>query len=101
MFHLNCELPQPSSKALDSETASLTAEEKRILKQQIQRNSSLVSQYVMRLDLLVNKEKYPRQTDFVCNIRQQLEILMEENDTFREVLWRHEQGSEKTYRKSA
>ena len=93
-FHLSYELPIPVSTALDSSVPDLTAEEMRILRRQIRKNAELVDQYVYRLDLLVNKECYPHRAIFIEKIRRRLELLMEENDTFRKVLWKHYQGQE-------
>ena len=90
-FHLAFELPEAPSKALDHESAGLTAEEIRILKVQIKKNAVLINTYVYRLDLFVNKERYPRCAAFIQKIRRRLELLMEENDTFRKVIWRHYQ----------
>lgn len=89
IFHLGFELPAPVSTALDSESPALTSEEMRILKQQIRKNAVLIDDYVDRLDLFVNKEKYPRRAVFIQKMRRRLELLMEENDTFRQVLWTH------------
>ena len=94
IFHLSYELPSPVSTALDSSVPDLTTEEIRILKQQIRKNADFIDQYVSRLDLLVNKERYPHRAVFIEKIRRRLELLMEENDTFRKVLWKHYQGRE-------
>lgn len=94
LFHLNCDIPDPASKRLDHESVGLTGEEIRIVRQQIRRNSELIDEFVDRLDLLVNKEKYPRRAVFIQKIRRRLELLMEENDTFRGVLWKHYQAQE-------
>lgn len=94
MFHLGFELPEKSSTVLDHESADLTAEEIRILKRQIRQNTAMIDDYVSRLDLFVNKERYPRKAEFLIKIRRRLELLMEENDTFRTVLWRHYQAEE-------
>ena len=91
-FHLSYELPsQPEPAVLDATIPDLTPEEVRILKKQIRGNTRAVEEYVMRLDLLVNKERYPRGAIFIEKIRRRLELLMEENDTFRKVLWKHYQ----------
>ena len=92
IFHLGFELPEPETKHLDHESADLTKEETRILKQQIRKNADLIGTYVSRLDLLVNKERYPHRAAFIQKIRLRLELLMEENDTFRKVLWKHFQS---------
>ncbi len=93
-FHLGYELPEPVSTALDHESQDLTTEEIKILKRQIRKNTFLIDDYVDRLDLFVNKERYPRGAAFIQKIRRRLELLMEENDTFRQVLWKHFQRQE-------
>ena len=92
ILHLSFELPNPEPPLLNAEIPDLTSEEVRILKRQIRGNTCLVEDYVMRLDLLVNKEGYQRGAIFVEKIRRRLELLMEENDTFRKVLWKHYQA---------
>ena len=89
IFHLGFELPQPVSKELNADSDDLTAEELKIIKAQIRKNAVMIDDHVSRLDLFVNKEKYPRRAAFIEKIRERLELLMEENDTFREVLWKH------------
>lgn len=91
IFHLGYELPSKESTVLDHEAPDLTPEEVRILKTQIRKNTLLVDHYISRLDLFVNKERYPKGAVFIHKIRRRLEILMEENDTFRNVLWKHVQ----------
>ncbi|MCM8775560.1 MAG: hypothetical protein NC930_04320 [Candidatus Omnitrophica bacterium] len=91
IFHLAYEIPRPRFKVLDSDIPQLTPEEVRILKDQIRKNSVLIEDYVYRLDLLVNKEGHPYRETFVKKIRERLHLLMEENDTFRQVLWKHVQ----------
>lgn len=94
IFHFGFELPVKVSTELNHESQDLTAEENRILRKQIRQNSVLIDQYVDRLELFVNKEKYPPKAVFIQKIRRRLELLMEENDTFRSVLWRHYQKQE-------
>ncbi|MCB9799533.1 MAG: hypothetical protein H6757_02100 [Candidatus Omnitrophica bacterium] len=89
IFHLGFELPQKEDRRLDHESCRLTPEETRILKRQIRRNSITINEMVARLDLLVNKEKYPHREDFINKLRDRLEVLMDENDTFRRVLQHH------------
>ena len=89
-LHLGFELPQKKEAAtLDAETPEFTPEEIRIVKKQIKSNSQVIHAILLRLDLLVNREKYPHQAAFIGKIREQLFLLMEENDTFRKVLLRH------------
>ncbi len=90
-FHLSFELPKQEPAVLEAYAPDLTSEEVRILKRQIRGNARLVEEYVLRLDLLVNKERYPRGAIFIEQIRRRLALLMEENDTFRKVLWKHYQ----------
>ena len=89
IFHLGFELPERTVDVLAHDSPDLTRGEIRILKDQIRKNSVLIDQYISRLDLLVNKERYPPRAVFIEKIRLRLNVLMEENNTFREVLWRH------------
>ena len=89
ILHLGFELPEPVSKALDHESADLTTEEAKILKQQIRKNAVLIDDHINRLDLLLNKERYPQNAVFIGKIRNRLLLLMDENNTFRKVLWKH------------
>jgi hypothetical protein len=91
IFHLGFELPKPAAASLDWESSDLTSEEVKILKEQIRKNAVFINSEVNRLDLLVNKERYPQQAVFIGKIRARLYLLMEENDTFRKVLWKHYQ----------
>ncbi len=91
MFHLGFELPKPAPPVLDHESVDLTQGEFKILKSQIRKNAVLIDQYIERLDLLVNQEGYPYKELFIERIRGRLFLLMEENDTFRKVLWKHYQ----------
>ena len=94
IFHFGYELPVKVSTELNHESQDLTSEEIKILRKQIRQNSVLIDQYVDRLELFVNKERYPPKAVFLQKIRRRLELLMEENDTFRNVLWRHYQRQE-------
>ena len=94
IFHFGFELPVPVSTELDHENPSLTQEEVRILKCQIRKNTFLINDHVYRLELFVLKERYPRRAVFIEKIRRRLELLMEENDTFRKTLWQHLQSEE-------
>ncbi len=95
-FHLLCEIPEPISREMNSEVCELTPEELRILKAQIRLNSFRIEEDVKRLELYVNKEKIPANETFLLQIRQRLKIAMEENDTFRKVLWNHCQSQDIT-----
>lgn len=98
-FHLGFELPTPPPTILDADSDTLTACEAEIIRRQIQKNSRVIDSYVKRLDLFINQEKYPRREKFIQEIRERMFLLMEENDTFRRLLWRHLQAEEA--RKSA
>lgn len=100
-FHLGFELPLRASRStgsaaapwgLDPERSQLTPDEAGIIKKQIRKNAEVIHSYVQRIDLFVNREKYPKQESFVQKIRERMFLLMEENDTFRRLLWRHLQG---------
>ncbi len=94
ILHLGFELPKPPAVHLDHESSGLTEEEVRIIKKQIRSNRVLIDDHVNRLELFVGKEKYPKRAVFVEQIRRRMELLMEENDTFRAVLWKHFQMEE-------
>jgi hypothetical protein len=89
-FHLGFELPPVPELASDEEV--LTPHEAEIIKRQIRKNADVIDGYVKRIDLFVNQEKYPHREKFVERIRERMFLLMEENDTFRRLLWRHYQG---------
>ena len=59
-----------------------------MIRTQIRRNSALIDGYVRAVELLVNKEKCPVDTNTLLELRKRLSISIEENDTFRRVLWR-------------
>lgn len=89
-FHIGFELPPAPTINADSE--EFTPYEVEIIKRQIRKNAGVIDSYVQRIDLFVNQEKYPRGEAFIQKIRERMFLLMEENDTFRELLWRHLQG---------
>ena len=91
IFHLGYELPKRKTTELNHESATLTDAENKIIKDQIRKNSHSIQEQVERLDLLVNKERYPRNAVFIEKLRRRMYLLMEENDTFRKVLWKHYQ----------
>lgn len=94
IFHFGFELPVPVSTAMNHEAPGLTQEETRIIKKQIRQNAQMADQYVAKLELFVNHEGHSPEAVFVRKIRRRLELLMEENDTFRKVLWAHCQKEE-------
>lgn len=90
VFHLGFELPAPPK--MEENTEELTPTEVQILKEQIRKNAEVINSYVKRIDLFVNRERYPGEELFIQRIRERMFLLMEENDTFRRLLWRHLQG---------
>ncbi len=94
IIHFGVDLPQPKATHLDHEALDLTPEEARIIKEQIRKNARSINEHIERLDLFVNKEKYPHKEAFLNKIRNKLYLLMDENDTFRKVLWKHTQQME-------
>lgn len=91
IFHVGNDLPTPETRELNCESPALTCEETRIIKTQIRKNMVLIDSYIRRIDLFVNQERYPSHVEFVAKLRERLFLLMDENDTFRKVLWRHYQ----------
>ena len=89
MLHFGTELPDPKLQVLDEQRPELTAKEVQILRDQIRKNGRLIDGHLARLDLLVNKERYPQEANFLGKIRHQVDLLMAENDTFRKTLWNH------------
>lgn len=91
-LHLGYELPKPVKRELKENIPQLTEEEQRIITTQIRRNSSVIQGLIRKIDLYMNLEKVPEQESFILEIRSKLALLMQENDTFRKVLWRHFQA---------
>lgn len=89
IFHIGNDLPVAETREMDCESPSLTSEEVRIVKSQIRKNRDLINDYIRRIDLFVNQERYPHGVEFVAKIRARMFLLMDENDTFRKVLWKH------------
>lgn len=69
----------------------LTEKEVNLLKTQIRFNSDWIDRCIKIIDLLVNKEKCPKDANTLLSLRQRLKIMIDESDTFRKVLWRHQQ----------
>lgn len=88
-LHLLYELPKPVNRELKENAPGLTEEEQRIIKTQIRRNSTVIQGLIKKIDLFMNFEKVPEREQFVLEIRSKLELLMQENDTFRKVLCKH------------
>lgn len=90
VFHLGFELPE--RQTLDADTEELTPHETQIIQRQIRKNTAVIDSYIERIHLFVNQEKYPKGEVFIEKLRRRMFLLMEENDTFRRLLWRHIQG---------
>ena len=69
----------------------LTEREVALLQKQIRFNSLLIDYYIEIIDLLVNKERCPKDANTLLRLRKRLEIAIAESDTFRKVLWKHTQ----------
>lgn len=69
----------------------LTQQDERILKEQIAKNSFVISVIIAKIDLLMNKEGHKQDSVVVCALQGRLDVLMAENDTFRKVYWKHVQ----------
>ena len=77
--------------AKDFPTGFLTEREVEVIGRQIRANSIAMDRYIEIIDLLVNKEKCPKDANTLLRLRRCLEVAVAENDTFRRVLWRHMQ----------
>ncbi len=88
-LHFLYDLPKPVNRELKEYIPGLTEEEERIIKTQVRRNSSVIQGLIRKIDLFANHEKVPEREKFILEIRSKLELLMQENDTFRKVLWKH------------
>ena len=89
-FHFSYErIVQRPPLSFNSGTRLLNSLEVDIIKQQIRKNAFVIDDYVSRLHLLLNVEKHKQDENFIDEIRQRMLLLMEENDTFRKVLWDH------------
>jgi hypothetical protein len=74
----------------------LNPEEEKIIKDQLGKNALLISQIIAKIDLLMNKEGHNRDSNIVHDFRQKLDVLINENDTFRKVYWKHFQTAFET-----
>lgn len=94
LFHLAFERVRKSDLSFNDQSRLLTAAELMIIRRQIRSNAAVIDEYVDKINLFVNLEKYPHREPFVERLRQRMFLLMEENDTFRNVLWNHYQAEE-------
>ena len=69
----------------------LSEREVSLLKKQIRFNSNWIDRCIKVIDLLVNKEKCPKDANTLTALRTRLRIMLDESDTFRKVLWNHNQ----------
>ena len=88
ILHMGHELPVKEERTLDCESAAFTSEETRIIKKQIRRNRAVIDEHIRRIDLFVNHERHASRATLIEQLRERLWVLMEENDTFRAVLWK-------------
>ena len=92
ILHVGHELPVKEERALDCEASVFTPEETRIIKSQIRKNMAVIDEYIRRIDLFVNHERHVSRAALVEKLHARLFVLMEENDTFRKVLWKQYQS---------
>jgi hypothetical protein len=92
ILHLGHDLPVKETSTLDCESPAFTSEEIRIVKNQIRRNMAVIDAHVRRIDLFVNHECHASRAGLIEHLRERLGVLMEENDTFRKVLWKQYQN---------
>ena len=67
----------------------LTEREVQVISHQVRSNSHAIDCYIETIDLLVNKERCPKDANTLLYLRGRLAVAIAENDTFRKVLWRH------------
>ena len=87
ILHMGHELPVKEERTLDCESSAFTSEEMCIIKKQIRRNMAVIDEHIRRIDLFVNHERHASRAALIEQLRERLGVLMEENDTFRTVLW--------------
>ena len=78
-------------RSIQPSSGFLTEREVKILSHQIRSNSVLIDHYIEVIDLLINKERCPKDANTLARLRNWLNIAIAENDTFRRVLWHHTQ----------
>ena len=91
ILHFGHDLPVEEIKTLNCESPAFTSEEMRIVKSQIRKNMAVIDDHIRRIDLFVNHEHHASRTGLIEQLHERLWVLMEENDTFRKVLWRQYQ----------
>jgi hypothetical protein len=91
ILHMAHDLPVKEVKTLDAESPAFTSEETRIIKNQIRKNMAVIDEHIRRIDLFVNHERHASRAGLIEQLHERLFILMDENDTFRKVLWKQYQ----------
>ena len=92
ILHVGHDLPVKETKELNWDVSAFTPEEIRIVKKQIRRNMRVIDEHIRRIDLFVNHECHVSRAGLIAELRDRLEVLMEENDTFRKSLWKQYQN---------
>ena len=92
ILHIGHELPVKEERTLDCEAPAFTSEETRIIKSQIRKNMAVIDEHIRRIDLFVNHERHVSRAGLIEQLHERLFVLMEENDTFRKVLWKQYQN---------
>ena len=88
ILHMGHDLPVKEERVLDHESLAFTSEETRIIKNQIRKNMAVIDDHIRRIDLFVNHERHASRGMLIAQLRERLGVLMDENDTFRTVLWK-------------
>jgi len=91
ILHMGHDLPVKEVRAMDCESPAFTSEETRIIKSQIRKNRAVIDEHIRRIDLFVNHERHVSRAGLIEQLHERLFVLMEENDTFRKVLWKQYQ----------
>lgn len=92
ILHMGHDLPVKETRELDCESPAFTSEETRIIKSQIRKNMAVIDEHIRRIDLFVNHERHASRAGLIEQLHERLGILMDENDTFRKVLWKQYQN---------
>ncbi len=92
ILHVGHDLPVKETKTMDCDSSAFTPEETRIIKNQIRKNMAVIDEHIRRIDLFVNHERHVSRAGLVEQLHERLWVLMEENDTFRKVLWKQYQN---------
>ncbi len=87
----NRRLPKSSKSSAKSHSGILTDREVEVVHRQIRNNSLAIDHCIKIIDLLVNKERCPKDANTLTWLRERLSVAIAENDTFRKVIWHHTQ----------